>query len=91
MASNQYINKVIYGGNTLIDLTSDTVVANKLLSGYTAHDKSGATITGICTFDADTSDANASASEILLNKTAYVNGNKITGTMPNRGAVSGVI
>lgn len=91
MASNQYINKVIYGGNTLIDLTSDTVVANKLLSGYTAHDKSGATITGICTFDADTSDANASASEILLNKTAYVNGNKITGTMPNRGAVHGVI
>lgn len=40
------INKVVYGGNTLVDLTSDTVTANKILSGYTAHDKSGASITG---------------------------------------------
>lgn len=46
MANNQYVNKVQYGGNTLIDLTSDTVAANKILSGYTAHDKSGAVITG---------------------------------------------
>lgn len=49
MANNQYVNKVQYGGNTLIDLTSDTVVADKILSGYTAHDKSGATITGTIT------------------------------------------
>lgn len=83
MASNQYVNKVVYGGETLIDLTSDTIIVSKLLSGYTAHDKSGAPITGTCTFDADTSDANAVASELLLNKTAYVNGNKVTGTMPN--------
>ena len=40
------INKVIYGGNTLIDLTSDTVIAEKMLKGYTAHDKSGILITG---------------------------------------------
>lgn len=40
------INKVVYGGTTLVDLTSDTVVANKLAKGYTAHDKSGALITG---------------------------------------------
>ena len=83
MANNQYVNKVVYGGETLIDLTGDTIVVSKLLSGYTAHDKSGAPITGTCTFDADTSDANAVASELLLNKTAYVNGNKVTGTMPN--------
>lgn len=44
--ANQYVNKVVYGGNTLIDLTGDTVVANKLLSGYKAHDRSGAPITG---------------------------------------------
>ena len=40
------INKVIYGGKVLIDLTGDTITANKVLSGYTAHDKSGAPITG---------------------------------------------
>ncbi len=82
---NQYVNKVVYGGETLIDLTQDTVAADKLLSGYTAHDRSGAVISGSCTFDANTGDANAVASELLLNKTAYVNGAKVTGTMPNRG------
>ena len=39
-------NKIIYNGNTLIDLTGDTVTADKLLQGYTAHDRSGAQITG---------------------------------------------
>ena len=39
-------NKIIYGGDTLIDLTSDTVTANSLLSGVTAHDKAGNTIEG---------------------------------------------
>ena len=42
------INKVIFGGETLIDLTSDTVEASTLLSGYKAHDRSGAQITGTC-------------------------------------------
>jgi hypothetical protein len=85
------INKIIYGGTTLIDLTGDTVVADKMLYGYIAHDKSGEVITGSCTYDSDTSDATARASEILATKTAYVNGNKITGSMPNRGAVTGTI
>lgn len=35
------INKVIYGGETLIDLTGDTVTADKILSGFTAHDRGG--------------------------------------------------
>ena len=39
-------NKVVYGGRTLIDLTSDTVTPDKLASGVTAHDKSGTKITG---------------------------------------------
>ena len=85
------INKVIFGGETLIDLTSDTVDAAHLLSGYKAHDRSGTIITGTCAYDADTSDANASADEILATKTAYVGGSKVTGTMPNNGAVTGTI
>lgn len=40
------VNKVIYGTTVLVDLTEDTVTADKLLQGYTAHDKSGALITG---------------------------------------------
>lgn len=89
--ANQYKNKIIYGGDVLIDLTGDTVTSATLLSGAKAHDKSGAPITGTCSFDADTTDATAVAAEILATKTAYVNGNKITGTMPNNGAVAGKI
>lgn len=89
--ANQYVNKVIYGNDTLIDLTSDTIAADKLLTGYTAHDKSGAPITGSCDYDSDTTDGTATDGEILYGETAYVNKVKITGTMPNRGAVTGTI
>lgn len=89
--ANQYINKVILNGQVKIDLTADSVVPAKLLKGITAHDKTGATITGTCTFDADTSGATASAAEILLGKTAFVKGAEVTGTMPNNGAVAGNI
>lgn len=88
---NQYVNKVVYGGETLIDLTADTITAADLASGVTAHDKSGATITGTSTYDSDTSDDTAVASEILATKTAHARGTALTGTMPNRGAVTGTI
>lgn len=87
-------NKIIYGGQTLIDLTDATLGQGdgaNILSGETAYGKDGEKITGTCTFDSDTSDANASASEILSGQTAYVSGNKLTGTMTNNGAVSGTI
>lgn len=84
--ANQYVNKVVYDGNTLIDLTSDTVAPAYILEGYTAHDKSGAPIEGSCDFDSNTTDANAVAAEILTGKTAYVNKVKVTGNMANRGS-----
>lgn len=85
------ISKVVYGGDTLIDLTADTIKADKLLKGYTAHGADGEPITGTCTFDANTQDATATDAEILSGKTAYNKGNKVTGTMKNNGAVSGKI
>ena len=85
------ISKIIYGGKVLIDLTQDTVVAEKLLNGYTAHGANGEIITGTCTFDSDTQDATVTASEILVGKTAYAKGAKVIGEMANNGAVAGTI
>ena len=84
-------NKVIYGGKVLIDLTGDTITPSDLARGVTAHDKSGAEITGTSTKDSDTSADTAAASEILRGKTAHVKGKLVTGSMPNNGAVSGSI
>ena len=86
-----YISKVVYGNETLIDLTDDTVVAAALLSGYTAHGADGAPITGSCQYDADTKDATATANDILSGKTAYKNGAKITGSMTNVGKQTSVL
>ena len=149
---NEYINKVIYGNDTLIDLSNDTVTENDVLSGKDFHLPNGApasgaisqktaatyypsasdqvlasgqylsgaqTIKGVVVTNLDaasiksgvqvtvgdsalpsrianvtgtfTSDANATAAEILSSKTAYVNGNKITGTMPNIGVQNSAI
>lgn len=84
-------NKIIYGNQVLIDLTQDSVTADNLAKGITAHNKAGDIITGVNTYDADTSDADAVAAEILDTKTAYVNGVKIIGSMNNRGSVKGTI
>ena len=40
------VNKAVYGSRTLVDLTQDTVASDKLVRGYTAHDKAGNAITG---------------------------------------------
>ena len=46
MANNQYVNKVMFGDNLILDLTQDTVDANHLARGYTAHSMSGEFIIG---------------------------------------------
>ena len=65
------VNKVVFGDETLIDLTGDTVTPDTLVKGATAHDASGEKITG--TFDgedvfAETADytAKLSAQDLLL-------------------------
>ena len=91
MPAATYNSKVIFNGDVLMDLTGDTVTADTLRTGVTAHGKDGAPITGTCDFDASTGDATATAAEILSGKTAYVKGTKVSGEMPNRGAVTGTI
>lgn len=80
------VNKVIYGSNVLIDLTGDTATKDKVLSGFTIHDATGAQVEGTCTYDSDTQDATVKVAEMLSGTTAYARGTKLEGTMPNNGA-----
>lgn len=88
MANNKI---VLQSGEVLIDLSQDTAEDSVVLAGYTYHDKTGEQKTGTCTFTVDASEANANASEILEGKKAAVGKEVLTGTMPNRGGVSGEI
>lgn len=90
--ANTYVNQVgLADGTVLIDLTSDTAVATDVLSGKYFHLATGERVQGSCTYDSDTTDADATAADILYGKTAYVNKNKITGSMTNQGTVTGTI
>ena len=46
MANNPYVNKVVYGGQTLIDISDTTATADKILQGYIAYGADGQKITG---------------------------------------------
>lgn len=83
--ANQYVNKVIIGNEVKIDLTGDDITPEKLAKGIKAHDKSGAPIVGTCPFDTDTSEATATAAEVLNGKTFGAGGEVKTGSMPNQG------
>ena len=80
--ANLYKNKVVYGGDVLIDLSGDTVTSPvHIASGKIGHLADGSQVTGT---GPDTSDATAAAGDIRDGETAYVNGVKITGIVTER-------
>ena len=62
--TNKYVNKVIVGGRTLIDLTQDDVVPEKVAAGLIFHDMTGAKKTGTNTYTIDASSATATAATV---------------------------
>ena len=84
-------SKIIINGETYIDLTPDTVVEADVAAGKTFHKANGEVGTGTCTYDSDTSDDTALVAEVLAGKTFHARGAELEGTMPNNGAVAGVI
>lgn len=95
MATNQYVNKVVYGNETIIDLTDATITgsaeANKILSAYTAYAADGSKVTGTCDFTVNASGATATQAEVLATKT-FAKGNQVlTGTMANIGKQTATI
>ena len=64
-------------------VTAIGLTADKLISGNTILGIEGMATTGI-----NTSDATATPDDIVVNKTAYANGQKITGTIPTATTIT---
>lgn len=65
-------SKIVYAGETLIDLTADTVTADSLLKGYTAHDKAGNLVNGNATAGGgDTKNVQACSEYASIRTTSY--------------------
>lgn len=90
MADN-IINKVIYAGRTLIDLSGDTVTASDVINSKRFHAADGTIKTGSCAYTVDASGVTATASEVLTGKTFGKGSEVVTGSMPNRGKQQGTI
>ena len=78
------------GYNGITEVTVNAVTNSIDNNIQASNIKNGVTILGVQgSFQGiDTSDANATTSDILATKTAYVNGQKITGAMTNNGALN---
>jgi hypothetical protein len=92
MATNPYVNKVIVDGQAVIDLTADTATAGDVLTGKTFHDRTGAAVSGTCSYNADVTEDTATAGDVLTGKTFHAgDGTVKTGSMVNNGGTNYVI
>ena len=76
------VNQVIVNGETILDLTNDTVTPNDLVKGVTAHDKSGTAIVGTVEVGSPASNAgdiSASFEEFTLPGGSLYTSIKLTG------------
>lgn len=82
--ANQYVNKVdLADGTTLIDISGDTITADKMLYGYTAHDKSGKPITGSIQDMAGQSVTPSRSQQTISTNGKRMTGDIVVGAIPN--------
>lgn len=81
------INKVVADGETKLDLTGDTITAADLKSGVTAHDRSGAAITGsVETYTGETSITPGESAQTLQTEGKYMDSNISVAAAPSGGS-----
>ena len=84
MANNPYVNKVtLANGQTLIDLTADTVAADKMLYGYTAHNKAGAAVTGTIQDMAGQTVTPTRSAQTIATSGKHMTGNIVVAAIPD--------
>lgn len=88
------VNKVIYDGTTLVDLTGNTVTADTMLAGVTATDRSGEQITGTYVDEDTTYTLTKSGNTITLtgsdgSTTSVTDANTTYSTMTQAQATAG--
>ena len=75
------VNKVVFGAVSIMDISDSTVTPGTLAKEAVAYGADGERIVGTMEAGVDTSDATATAADMAKGKTAYVNGEKVTGTI----------
>lgn len=84
MANNPYVNRVqMADGTVLMDISADTVTAGSMLNGVTAHDKSGAAITGTIQDMAGTTVTPTRSAQTVETSGKHMTGNVVVAAIPD--------